>query len=188
MPAIQRQLFNWKWTSKVIPFAFAAFFVQLACWGILPAILPYAASRIDDNCRSSNKGASVLQWVYIASYGALVIGSYVAGRFNSKNILLPLIAFFALFFIQIGIASGIGTETFLNNTGGAILLVFSSGFARFLDGYLAVTIIKIVFATFSHDREAVALIVGAFGRVSILVGSLAILPFVDYLADHCTTR
>ena len=78
MPSVRGQVMNWRWMSRVLPMAVTNFALQFGCWGIMASAMPYAASRIDGDCKGGG-GGGILQWVYIATYGSLVIGSVVGG-------------------------------------------------------------------------------------------------------------
>ena len=109
-------------------------------------------------------------------------------RIKHEKLLLgiPLAAFWVLFILIVSISIGVGTKTIFSTTAGAVVLVVAAGAARFVDGFMAVMLNRIIRARFgSHDREAAALIVGACGKIAVLIGSFVVLPLASYLDRHC---
>jgi hypothetical protein len=153
------------------------------CFGLVPAILPFAAKHTDSNTDSSaGAGSECLQYALLLGSIALSFGSVAAMIAKCRRV-FSLSLVYTLCTGLIYCAAFDFPRTFWSKPLGAPLLVATNCMCKFLESYLVTMIYILISERFPTERISISRAAGFFDRAATTVGTLCSIGLLKALSS-----
>eukprot|EP00928_Gymnodinium_smaydae_P075888 TRINITY_DN58905_c0_g1_i1.p1 TRINITY_DN58905_c0_g1~~TRINITY_DN58905_c0_g1_i1.p1 ORF type:complete len:489 (+),score=68.04 TRINITY_DN58905_c0_g1_i1:66-1469(+) len=182
------------WRRAIEPCLVNAF-LQIVCWFVLRAVLPFAAANVvkgnhQNSCNDDAQaacppaevaGGNILEYCIEFSFLSLTIGSLASTscKFCSSKDLRPYVCLFAFLACTVCLAA-FGWPLWQHQYAGE-LMILTVVCMRFIDGFLSPLIFRIVSVQFSSESEAVLQWIAVVEKAASFSASAIIYVVVEVL-------